>query len=149
MASEIAIRAALIGAFPGLGDTAFEVTSDDTPIYNCIAWAAGVNHQYWWPGRFWPKTAERKATRESFIQAFASRDYAVCEDAELEQGFEKVALYEKDGMPTHAARQLSDGDWTSKLGGAHDISHDLNALNGDRYGEPVLFLKRKIKKAKR
>ncbi len=44
--------------------------------------------------------------------------------------FEKIAIYvDTDGVPTHAARQLPDGSWTSKLGDWEDIQHQtLEAL---------------------
>ena len=46
------------------------------------------------------------------------------------------------GVPTHAARQLASGLWTSKLGHSEDIEHDLRALEGDTYGMVALLLKR-------
>ena len=142
MASEIAVRLALVGKFPELARSPFEITSDQNPFYNCIAWAAGDTENFWWPGVFWPKSAPRKVTRESFVRAFATRGFKPCDSPDLEDGYEKVALYEKDGEPTHAARLLPNGRWTSKLGKFHDISHDLDGLNGDEYGTPVLFLRR-------
>ena len=70
----------------------------------------------------------------------------MCSDSSLEAGYEKIAIYVKDGIPTHAARQLGDGRWTSKLGKYEDIEHDsLDALNGDGYGEygrVALFMSR-------
>ena len=56
-----------------------------------------------------------------------------CESGDLEVGFEKVAIYaQADGAPTHAARQLPDGTWTSKLGQEVDIGHtDLQGVSGD------------------
>jgi hypothetical protein len=64
------------------------------------------------------------------------------EGAEPEPGFEKVALYaDAAGIPTHAARQLSGGKWTSKLGRREDIEHALDDLTGDVYGSVVAFLK--------
>ena len=60
---------------------------------------------------------------------------------------EKIALY-ADGAtqaPKHAAHQLPDGRWESKLGGGIDIQHDsLAELAGPIYGEVVCFLKRPI-----
>jgi hypothetical protein len=35
--------------FPRLADGSFRVSSDRDQGYNCIAWAAGVTHQRWWP----------------------------------------------------------------------------------------------------
>jgi hypothetical protein len=144
MASEIEIRLRLVARFPGLSQAPFDLTSDADPYYNCIAWAAGVDNEFWWPGRFWPKTAAKKVTRSAFLKAFRTKGYKVCDGPEPEVGFEKVALYEKDGKPTHAARQLPDGRWTSKLGQAQDIAHSLEGLNGVEYGEPIVFLKRAI-----
>jgi hypothetical protein len=66
----------------------------------------------------------------------------------MEAGFEKIAIYvDGDGVPTHAARQLSDGAWTSKLGEWEDIRHlTLEAMEDDGlglgYGKVSLILKR-------
>ena len=46
-------------------------------------------------------------------------------DESLEPGFEKVALYALGGVPKHAARQLSSGRWSSKLGDLEDVEHTL------------------------
>ncbi|NET26084.1 hypothetical protein [Okeania sp. SIO1I7] len=46
--------------------------------------------------------------------------------------------------PTHAVRQLANGKWASKLGWLEDIEHELDALNGDRYGVVGQILKRSI-----
>jgi hypothetical protein len=35
--------------FPGLQGTAYRVTSPADRGYNCIAWAAGVTDDWWWP----------------------------------------------------------------------------------------------------
>ena len=49
-----------------------------------------------------------------------------------------------DGIPVHAARQLSTGKWTSKLGALEDIEHELDGLMGERYGKVGKILKRLI-----
>lgn len=134
--------------FPKLRKRRHEFTSVRTVSYNCIAWAASEQHRVWWPsimpGAYWPRAAPRVETIEAFVAAFATIGYQSCEGDSLEQGFEKVAIFAKDGKPTHAARQLSDGIWTSKLGKSVDVSHALGGLKGDKYGEPVHFLKRPI-----
>ena len=80
---------------------------------------------------------------ESFIRLFESLGYATCEDDVVEDGFEKIALYAGgDGMPTHAARQLPTGQWTSKLGFLEDIEHALHDLEGTTYGSVVQVLRR-------
>jgi hypothetical protein len=60
----------------------------------------------------------------------------------MEIGIEKIALYLKNGAPSHAARQLPDGKWSSKLGEADDITHTLDGLNGDRYGAHSKYMQR-------
>lgn len=144
MASAIDLRADLISAFPGLANTEFEVTSPEDKDYNCIAWAAGEQGFWWWPGRFWPKEVPPAETRLAFIKAFATKGYEKCDGPELEAGYEKICLYEKLGRPKHAARQLPDGKWTSKLGMENDISHELQALAGKRYGKPAVFMRRPL-----
>lgn len=68
---------------------------------------------------------------------------------DLEAGIEKIAIYvDANGVPTHAARQLADGTWTSKLGEWEDIQHKtLEAMEDSRglglgYGKVKLILKR-------
>jgi hypothetical protein len=66
-----------------------------------------------------------------------------CDDDRLETGFDKVALYGNTFLYTHAARQLSDGKWTSKLGKAEDIEHDTpEVVAGGIYGEVVEIMRR-------
>lgn len=134
----------LVRIFPGLGQGPFRITSQPDPNYNCIAWAASRVDQFWWPGIFWPSGVPKKETRKSFVRAFEGLGYQVCAGPDPEIGFEKVVLFEKLGTPTHAARLLPDGWWSSKLGSAHDISHSLNALNGEKYGKPAVFMRRPL-----
>ena len=77
---------------------------------------------------------------------FALRGYADCKDGNLDEGYEKVALFvDARGHPKHVARQLPDGRWTSKLGRNIDIEHpDLSAVECATYGKPTVFLRRKM-----
>ncbi|HZU37138.1 MAG TPA: hypothetical protein VFA18_14550 [Gemmataceae bacterium] len=132
--------------FPNLATTGYTTTSAATFVYNCIAWAAGVTDDWWWPDPMgvstWPASATRAETITAFEEAFQSLGYTPGADDRLEPGFEKVALYALGGMPKHAARQLPNGLWTSKLGELEDIEHTLEALNGAWYGAVVSILKR-------
>ena len=137
--------------FPGLGDTAFRVTSPATRDYNCIAWAAGDTAHWWWPDAdpdndaiFWPAGVVLEETLDAFVAAFATVGYIPCSGEQPEPGFERFALFAKAGVPTHASRQLPSGRWTSKLGFREDIEHDLNAVSGDVYGTIALLLRRSI-----
>jgi hypothetical protein len=65
----------------------------------------------------------------------------------LEPGFEKIAIFAKQSgnkrVPTHAARQLDSGEWTSKLGACEDISHaEAVSVSGPAYGNVAYFMSR-------
>ncbi len=81
---------------------------------------------------------------DNFINLFEiAGGYAKCGDASLEEGQEKVAIYQTSTQEfSHVARQKENGIWTSKLGKLHDIDHvDPFVLEKD-YGPIVQFLKR-------
>ena len=137
------VRAAL----PGLTAENHQITSPATWEYNCVAWAAGQTTTWWWPvpGRYWPPDVPREESIPAFIAAFALLGYSRCSAADLEPTKEKVALYARGGTPTHAARQLNNGKWTSKLGPSLDVEHStLDALAGGAYGQVVAILSRDL-----
>jgi hypothetical protein len=150
MENEDIIRYALEAVFPQLRQTGYRITSPADRVYNCIAWAAGRTHQWWWPiGRidpddYWPPGVPEEETISAFVQAFHTLGYGEAPNDELREGIEKVALYARNDKPTHAARQLGSGLWTSKLGNAVDIEHTLAGLVGDKYGQVVKILQRVI-----
>jgi hypothetical protein len=140
-------------------DGSFEKTSDVSGRYNCIAHAAYDSRRKWWPislqfataDRYWPEGVPRRRTIRAFRLAFAKEGYEVCDDSSLEEGFEKVVLYVSDtptpehplDAPTHMARQLPCGKWTSKLGEDIDIAHDIpERLTGRTYGRIEMYMRR-------
>lgn len=160
--------------FPKLADAGYDKTSDETGevfaegSYNCIAWAAeDIHHKFWWPdGGYWP-LCKRELTVGSFVRTFHRLGYVRCKHSRREFAYNKVVLYAihrsrgpaaipttppdfEDWEPTHMARQLPDGTWTSKCGQREDITHfTLDALESygiriDAYGCPVLFMKRVV-----
>jgi len=136
-------RGSIESMFPGLRGTDWEQTSPADPAYNCIGWAAHDTMHWWWPSAHWPVGA-RRDTLESFTQAFQALGFGYTTNRDLERGLEKIAIYMKELIPSHAARQLVTGQWTSKLGSYVDIRHDLNAIEGDRYGRVVQVMARPI-----
>ena len=142
------VRRALERAFPNLSEGGYDITSPATPDYNCIAWAAGDTTRWWWPipaFYYWPQEAPLEETLEAFIQAFATLGFIHCEDETVESGFEKIAIYvNAQGTPTHAARQLHNGRWVSKLGSGVDIEHALADLTHSMYGSVAQILKRPL-----
>ena len=136
--------------FPNLDVTGYRITSPASSHYNCIAWSAHDDTAWWWPDPFslyyWPETVPRLETLAAFIAAYGTRGYEPCDNESLEAGFEKVAIYvDANGTPTHTARQLSSGRWTSKLGRQEDIEHHtLAGLTGTTYGHVAQFLRRPL-----
>jgi hypothetical protein len=131
--------------FSALGGSGYVITSPADDRYNCIAWAAHDNERWWWPDEdsYWPDGAPREETIAAFVAVYGELGFVSCDDPLLEAGYEKVAIYAApDGMPTHAARQLPSGLWTSKLGQLQDIQHQLEDLAGPVYGSCARFLKR-------
>jgi hypothetical protein len=130
--------------------------SPATPEYNCIAFAANEDFRWWWPipvgSYYWPEKVPREENLEAFVKAFETLGYVVCHNDNVEHRFEKVAIYVDElGRPKHAARQLRNGKWISKLGNYIDVEHELNCLReyvlnigGTDYGTVALVLKREF-----
>ncbi len=134
-------------AFPGLTPNNHHTTSPASDDYNCIAWSAGDNENWWQPNVFWPiQTSPNDFGIGVLEQLFHALGYEDCGlDFSLELGIEKVALFGNSLYYTHSARQLPNGKWTSKLGKAEDIEHDTpQIIAGGVYGELVQVMKRPI-----
>ena len=140
------VEPSLEEVFPRLRSQAYQITSPRDHRYNCIAFAAGDDENWWWPDPdgedAWPADVARAETVEIFREAFATLGYVVCGDDRLEPGYEKVALFALAGLPKHACRQLPSGRWASKLGCSVDIDRALHDLTGTAYGNVVLIMKR-------
>ena len=134
--------------FPNLNRGEYRVTSDASLAYNCLAWALGDTANWWSPSpeHYWPAEIPRQHALESFRALFEAVGYAECRASDPSLETEKIAIFvDREGFPTHVARQLENGRWTSKLGGWQDIEHqDLRALAGSAslYGEVALIMQR-------
>ena len=132
--------------FPRLNPDNHHISSPASIDYNCIAWAASVDDQRWEPPPhgFWPPGVPSAYTLAAYSTAYATLGYQRCSDGTFEAKFEKIVLFaDANGVPTHAARQLDSGRWTSKLGSHVDIEHATpEALNGPDYGAPAIFMRR-------
>jgi hypothetical protein len=140
--------AAIESLFPRLPNTDYRVTSQADQFYNCIAWAAGEDSRWWWPapGYYWPPQVANQNTLAAFIEAFSALGYARSGSPAFVAGFEKIAIFvDAAGQPTHAARQLPSGRWTSKLGTLEDIEHEAaEHVGGTDYGEVAVILQRGV-----
>ena len=131
--------------FPNLSD--FALTSPRTTAYNCIAWACGDNTKWWWPdgAMYWPPNIRCEESIQAFDDLFISGGAFRVADEGIELDVVKIALFAKEDKPTHAARQLLGGKWTSKLGNLEDISHRLREIEGKLYGNVVQLYGVKIR----
>ncbi len=133
--------------FPNTSIQEFVITSPKDPIYNCIAWAYGVNDIWFWPHpyAFWPAGIPKELTLEAFVKLFERIGFQICNNGNYESGLDKIAIYEKDNKPTHAAKLLQGDIWSSKLGNDFDVSHTLFSMQDGFYGNVSVFMKRDIK----
>lgn len=136
----------VLGAFPDLDPALVQITSPIAPAYNCIAYAVGDLRRWWWPDPdrtcYWPPNVLRAVHLSAFQQAFESLGFRLTADKSAEPEYEKLAMFAKQAIPTHAARQLRNGLWSSKLGSREDISHNLEGLECAKYGKVAFLMRR-------
>ena len=74
-------------SFPNLREEPHRLTSPDSPKYNCIAWAAGDDSRWWWPGfgAYWPVEGAYLANLSTFREGFATLGFESTENPEFAQ----------------------------------------------------------------
>lgn len=146
-------RNTLIGWFPTLQrDSHFEITSDCTPAYNCIAWALGMNdvwvgldHPTNYSWAWWPDEVPCDEQKESLIALFQYFGFELTDTPDTEEDYDKVALFADDEGWTHAARVIGNDVLHSKIGTAWDIHHSGGDIfSGTEYGNIYAYMKRSI-----
>ena len=142
--------------YPKLIAAGYEKTSDETILYNCIAWAVGDTSQWWEcgengpleePGIYWPPDALHSYDLDALISAYNTLGYEICEiqSPEPELGYQKVVLYKEGEQWRHAAKLLENGLWSSKLGDLEDVSHVRpEDAEGAFNGEVACYMRRKL-----
>ena len=134
--------------WPSLNSSNYEITSEPTTNYNCVAWAQGINY----------RTVDLSLDENeepllypdltclTYIEYYEKEGFELCDSPEWEENYEKIAIYERHGETfEHVSRQLKEGVWTSKLGDWEDVEHTLEALQSeDYYGFPTWFMKKRI-----
>lgn len=133
-----------------LKPTDFHFTSRKKKTYNCLRWAMGKKDIWVDMDMIQQMHNLDPATLDHSANGYAEclnkyYGYEICENGDSEEGFEKVALYEKNGDWTHIARLLPNGHWTSKMGKLEDIEHyTLESLSGRLYGKFALFMRKPV-----
>lgn len=97
--------------------------------------------------QYWPRNVPREVTLNAFVQAYATLGYRLSLSCALEAGIEKLALFGAGPIgaetPTHAALQLANGKWTSKLGSSEDVTHDAaEDVECPTYGRVICYFAR-------
>lgn len=134
--------------FPNLPRTTPKSKAD--PSYNCIAFAAGDNKRIWdplpSPNYHWPTEEYYDYSLEACIRVFETVGFIICDNPDLEDGFEKIAIWSKGNEYEHAAKQRVDGKWMSKVGFCEDIEHELDDFYCtdpiESYGNIACYMKR-------
>lgn len=121
--------------------------SDPSDAYNCLAWAVHNQDFNIWPDPelfcSWPVDMTREETIDNVVTFCERLGYKRCQGPLLEDGIEKIVIYQNSAGPTHASRQLPNGEWASKLGPLIDVIHtDPFALYGTNYGYAALYMQR-------
>ncbi len=134
--------------FPRLGEE-YEVLAPASSAYNCIGWSVG-NTTSW----VWPTQAGQVPRLADFDALYASHGFRRVAglDYRRSPGLDKVVLYamrRPDGSIalTHAALQLRDGSWSSKLGSLPLVRHlHPDDVAGPSYGVPyVLYVRNRVR----
>jgi hypothetical protein len=136
--------------FPSLRQTSYSITSPASDFPNCVGWALRSDLNFeprlsnFIGGYYWPDGIRRDDSVEAWIELFELHGYRRCDSADLEEGIEKIAIYsDSNGEALHVARQLSSGEWTSKIGKLEDIRHRaLDDLAGRDYGHVSVLMRR-------
>jgi hypothetical protein len=138
--------------YPNLRTGNYHKTSEETNIYNCVAWVFNIKTE---PIDLSvdengdPMPVPQYLMPQVYIEYFEQRGFTKCDTPDLEAGIEKIALYvHTSGTFEHVALQLENGNWSSKVGEYEDIEHyNLEAIEKPDYmGIASIFMKRERKK---
>lgn len=134
-------------------DPNFKLTSEPTYRHNCIAFAMGMEDRWvdvaqvpwhWWP----PAPIPKDENQESLVKAFEYFGFERCDmNDQMEEGYDKVLLYSREGKWTHAALITRDGVCHSKFGESFDGEHSAGSVLEKEYGLPFQMMKREKEKA--
>lgn len=123
--------------FPGAKDKRLPIKDDPNDEYNCIGYA--VNER---------ANLDPRGTADAQRRFLIDRGFDPSNDAKHVKGKYKVAVYGKrrpDGSyePTHAAKEVGEGVWRSKLGKGPLVEHnDLDDISGEQYGYPMWYFEK-------
>ncbi len=105
----------------------------------------GLYHPTHYAWTWWPEEVPCDEHKESLIALFEYFGFKLCDDASVENNYDKVALYANEEGWTHTAKVIGDNVLHSKIGTAWDIHHS----GGDifvqtEYGRIFAYMRRPI-----
>ncbi len=123
--------------YPNLAHSGYEIKGSATRQYNCANLADNERWRWIQPTR----------STKGLIRYFERKNWSVCEDGELREGYFKLAIYVNVyGEWRHIAVRQTNGKWLSKLGEGVLIEHNtLAALEGfseSAYGIVKIYMER-------
>jgi len=148
--------------FPGLKKQAYTITDGPTPLlihlktchiianpyaYNCIGWSLCSIFNGWFQPPSNLLQAAPKLQLKWFDQFYAAKNWKISKNCKPEKGVRKIALYcNAKGYPSHAAKQIEDDWWESKLGQGHRVVHPgTGSLEGEQYGKVTRCYEKDLK----
>ncbi len=127
-------------------DVNFKLLSPFSFQYNCIAFALGMTDRWvdpsaipwhWWP------PIEKGPDIDHLKNAFKYFGFEECGmDDEVDELYDKIALYHIANHWTHAARIVADGICHSKFGESYDGYHSSGNVLQAQYGDVCLIMRR-------
>ena len=79
---------------------------------------------------------------DSLKEACAGLGYRQGHKSHVEYGYQRVALYEVEDKCQHAAVQMPNGLWHSKMGHGPVIEHrSPESLSGGMYGDATVYMR--------
>jgi len=134
-------------SFPNSYKEPFEITSSETPDYNCLAWALNDNSKWYESDDdyFWFNDIARDNLLTTIQKIFENLGFHQTNFAKYQIDYERIALFSIDNNEcSHLARQIDEDKWTSKLGSSYDVNHSIKSIENGIYGNAVIFLERKL-----
>ena len=138
--------------FPLLTDYELIQNSENNK-YNCVSHTLNIKDKWIWPyledeiyirkyNSYW--TVKNEISKESFDEFYEYHGFEKLDllDFFYDPKYIKVALYTNKGIPTHAAIQVDEFFWESKIGELGIIKHDLFEIEDDVYGKVTQIYKK-------
>lgn len=119
-----------------------------SPHYNCISHTLNIKNKWSWPksvdsDNYWP-ISNISETIDAFDEFYEYHGFTKTNMNKIYLGKNKIVLYSIGEIPKHAALQIKDDLYESKMGRGEIIRHDPFDIENSIYGN-IVRLYEKIK----